>query len=144
MSCLCKQCGSRSVGFWSQLIWICTVCHSPTTNNLDQVIWLAENWKWVWRLNLFSMARVNTQTRHRPFLWFYYVTFTGIILAPDFCERKNPIRTKTVRDFQIQWDFFFARSDKLSEIFLFFFCKGQILYQNCMYKYYYCLFCNVL
>ena len=29
MPCLCKQCGSRSVGFWrSQLIWICTVCHS--------------------------------------------------------------------------------------------------------------------
>ena len=27
--CLCKQCKSRSVGFWrSQLIWICTVCHS--------------------------------------------------------------------------------------------------------------------
>ena len=27
MSCLCKQCRSRSVGFWrSQLIWICTVC----------------------------------------------------------------------------------------------------------------------
>ena len=26
---LCKQCRSRSVGFWrSQLIWICTVCHS--------------------------------------------------------------------------------------------------------------------
>ena len=28
--------------------------------------------------------------------------YTGIILAPDFCERKNPIWTKTVRDFQIQ------------------------------------------
>ena len=28
-ACLCKQCRSRSVGFWrSQLIWICTVCHS--------------------------------------------------------------------------------------------------------------------
>ena len=27
--CLCKQCRSRSVGFWrSQQIWICTVCHS--------------------------------------------------------------------------------------------------------------------
>ena len=26
--CLCKQCSSRSVGFWrSQLIWICTICH---------------------------------------------------------------------------------------------------------------------
>ena len=29
MSCPCKQCRSRSIGFWtSQLIWICTVCHS--------------------------------------------------------------------------------------------------------------------
>ena len=28
-SCLCKQCRSRSAGFFrSQLIWICTVCHS--------------------------------------------------------------------------------------------------------------------
>ena len=26
--CLCKRCGSRSVGFWMrQLIWIYTVCH---------------------------------------------------------------------------------------------------------------------
>ena len=29
------------------------------TNNLDLVIWLAENWKWVWHVNLFSMARVK-------------------------------------------------------------------------------------
>ena len=28
-------------------------------NNLDQVIWLAENYKWVWHVNLFSMTRVN-------------------------------------------------------------------------------------
>ena len=29
MPCFCKQCRSRSVGFYrSQLIWICTVCHS--------------------------------------------------------------------------------------------------------------------
>ena len=28
MPCLCKQCRSRSVGFWrSQLIWICTDCN---------------------------------------------------------------------------------------------------------------------
>ena len=31
-------------------------------NNLDQVIWLAENWKWVWHLNLFSMRRVKIYT----------------------------------------------------------------------------------
>ena len=28
MPYLCKQCRSRPVGFWSQLIWIDTVCHS--------------------------------------------------------------------------------------------------------------------
>ena len=29
MPCLSKHCRSRSVGFWrSQLIWICTVCHT--------------------------------------------------------------------------------------------------------------------
>ena len=27
MSCLCKKCRLRSAGFWSQLIWICTICH---------------------------------------------------------------------------------------------------------------------
>ena len=37
MSCLCKQCRSRSVGFLrSQLIWICTVCHYVNLyKNLD-------------------------------------------------------------------------------------------------------------
>ena len=36
MPCLCKQCSSRSVGFFrSQLIWICTVCHSIWIKNLD-------------------------------------------------------------------------------------------------------------
>ena len=41
--CLCKQCRSRSVGFWrSQLIWICTVLSMHIySNNLDEVIWLA-------------------------------------------------------------------------------------------------------
>ena len=29
-------------------------------NNQDQVIWLAENKKWVWHLNLFSMTSVNS------------------------------------------------------------------------------------
>ena len=41
--------------------------------------------------------------------------------------------------------FFFARSDKLSEIFFFFFfVKARFCIQNCMYKYYYCLFWNGL
>ena len=29
------------------------------SNNLDQVIWLAKNYKWMWHLNLFSRTRVN-------------------------------------------------------------------------------------
>ena len=46
ISCLCKQCRSRSVGFWrSKLIWICTVPFSLWIyiKNLDQEIWLADN-----------------------------------------------------------------------------------------------------
>ena len=43
--CLCKQCRSRSVGFWrSQLIWICTVWHSVcefvSTTWIKQSDWL--------------------------------------------------------------------------------------------------------
>ena len=43
--CLCKQCRSRSVGFWrSQLIWICTVCHQLfefiATIRIKQPDWL--------------------------------------------------------------------------------------------------------
>ena len=45
--CLCKQCRSRSVGFWrsgSQLIWICTVCHQVcefiVTLQIKQSDWL--------------------------------------------------------------------------------------------------------
>ena len=30
-----------------------------TIKNLDQVIWLAGNYKWAWHLNLFSMTRVK-------------------------------------------------------------------------------------
>ena len=61
------------------------------------------------------------EAKNRFSRWLPWRPSSGIILAPDFCERKNPTWTKTVRDFQIQWDFFFALSDKLSEIFFFFF-----------------------
>ena len=41
MPCLSKQCRSRSVGFWrSQLIWICTVCHSVC--DFISIIWINE------------------------------------------------------------------------------------------------------
>ena len=40
--CLCKQCRARSVGFWrSQLIWICTVCHSLC--GFISIIWIKES-----------------------------------------------------------------------------------------------------
>ena len=62
-----------------------------------------------------------------------------------FVREKIPFGKKQLEIFKFSEIFFFARSDKLSVIFFFFFfCKGQILYQNSMYKYYYCLFCNVL
>ena len=37
--------------------------------NLNQVIWLAENWKWAWHFNLFSMTRVNWYGRTRTSGW---------------------------------------------------------------------------
>ena len=45
MTSLCKQCRSRSVGFFrSQLIWICTVCHLVCefilTTKIEQSDWL--------------------------------------------------------------------------------------------------------
>ena len=59
--CLCKQCRSRSVATDLDLhclslsMWI-------NINILDQVIWLGENQKWVWHLNLFSRTRVKALT----------------------------------------------------------------------------------
>ena len=58
----CKQCRSRSVGFWrSQLIWIWSLLLSMWIyiNKAGQVIWLAINLKWAWHLNFFSRTRVN-------------------------------------------------------------------------------------
>ena len=54
MPLLCKQSSSRSVG--SALFIIQYV-------NLYQPgsIWLAENFKWAWHLNLFSMANIKTE-----------------------------------------------------------------------------------
>ena len=46
ISYLCKQCRSRSVGFWrSQLIWICTVFtkYVHLYQYPEQAVWLAEN-----------------------------------------------------------------------------------------------------
>ena len=63
MPCLCKQCRSRWVGFFmSQLIWICTVCHSKCECVYQQpgssylIGWQLDG---MWHFNLFSMTRVN-------------------------------------------------------------------------------------
>ena len=52
------------------LSWSMCIC----INTLDQVIWLADHWKWVWHLNLFSMTRVheghsNGCTTNHIFSW---------------------------------------------------------------------------
>ena len=57
---VCKQCRFRSslkpadldLHYLSFSIWLCV-------KNLDPVIWLADNYKWTWHLNLFSMTRVK-------------------------------------------------------------------------------------
>ena len=48
------------------------------SKNPDQVIWLAENLKWVWHLNLFSRTRVNTLKK--PMFWI----FVGIASLRQF------------------------------------------------------------
>ena len=42
------------------------------SNNWDQVIWLAENQKWAWHLNLFSRTRVKLRQPYQR-LWSYNV-----------------------------------------------------------------------
>ena len=77
IACLYKQYRSYSVGFWrNQLIWICTVFPLSIwtySKNADKVIWLAENYKWVWHLNLFSRTRVKItrkpQLHNTGFQW---------------------------------------------------------------------------
>ena len=61
--CLCKQCSSRSVGFFrSQLIRTCIVCHLVC--EFIVTIWIKySDWlkiRWARHLNLFSRTRVKT------------------------------------------------------------------------------------
>ena len=58
ISCLCKQCRSRLVGFDLDLHCL-PLSMWTNSNNPDQAICLAENFKWVCHLNLFSRTRVN-------------------------------------------------------------------------------------
>ena len=53
-------------------------------NNLDQVIWLAENWKWTWHLNLFSMTRVKTLLRHVCLNMYYLMYWVSEVDSPIF------------------------------------------------------------
>ena len=43
-------------------MWICI-------NKLDQAIWLAKNYKWVWYFNLFSMTRINLKKLYNIWVW---------------------------------------------------------------------------
>ena len=65
-------------------------------NNLDQVIWLAENWKWMWHLNLFSMTRLK--------LWNYFLLVSVTVLihfhyvkskTSLHCSRQNAFFLQT-------------------------------------------------
>ena len=70
----------------------------------------------------------------------------GLFWPKIFVREKIPFGQKQWEIFKFSEIFFsLARTNWVRFFFFFFFfCKGQILYQNCMYKYYYCLFCNVL
>ena len=57
ITCLRKQCRSRSVGFRRSTLF--AIKYVNLYQQPDQVIWLAENYKWVWLLNLFSRTRVK-------------------------------------------------------------------------------------
>ena len=68
----------------------------------------------------------------------------GLFWPKIFVREKIPFGQKQWEIFKFSEIFFsLARTNWVRFFFFFFFCKGQILYQNCMYKYYYCLFCNV-
>ena len=74
MHCFCKQCWSRSVGFWSGsalfAIKYVTLYQQAESSNL--IGWKSE---WVWCLNLFSMTRVkpshgqNCLIMNHPIKW---------------------------------------------------------------------------
>ena len=69
--CLCKQCRSRSVGFWrSQLIWICTVCHS--VYKFLSTTWIKES-DWLkirrgWDILIYSAWQGLTLSIGTPYL----------------------------------------------------------------------------
>ena len=91
---LCKQCRSRSVGFWrSQLIWICTVW--PEANWSGSALFVIQyvnlyqnpessNLKiWSGCGNLFSRTRVNLKCLYcnRPFTKFLTLMLIWVILT---------------------------------------------------------------
>ena len=111
ITCLYKQCRSRSVISWllkkptdvdlhclSLSIWICI-------NNMDQGVWMAENWKWAWHLNLFSKKRVKHW-------WALDVLFGTLLWTWTFLYRKSSIGTVSVHVHVVLqenslWDFSF-------------------------------------
>ena len=109
--CLCKQCRSRSVGFWrSQLIWIYTVCHSEC--EVISTIWIKKSdwlkirsrcdiliysaWQ-VLKINGYTWYISSFLKRERQFLWlsvcisFHPVPMRkGSTLKGNNCSQVNP------------------------------------------------------
>ena len=56
---------------------------------------------WV-SIKIIDTIYVSIQNDRFSIYHLVHYLHSGIILALDFCERKNPTWTKTVRDFQIQ------------------------------------------
>ena len=57
-------------------------------NIFDKLIWLAENWKWAWHLNLFSMTRIKTPTLAS--IWSYLSNDNrGTLQTSDLCTQSE-------------------------------------------------------
>ena len=106
MPCHCKQRRSRSVGFFrSQLIWICTVCHSVcgfiSTIWIKYSNWLTISSKWAWLVHFISMKKVE---KDKPYLelllkvsiWHRYVNIMKHMAMWEIME--NVDKTKTSRN----------------------------------------------
>ena len=61
--------------------------------NLDQVIWLAGNYKWVWHLNLFSMRRVKSVPLAPLHQGFWNFKHTSAMMTHAHCHW--PLLTRT-------------------------------------------------
>ena len=59
----------------------------------------------IWNFYKYDIKTMTVNHFKQTLKYVQHLSTSGIILAPDFCERKIPKWTNSVRDFQIQWDF---------------------------------------